>query len=416
MRINHNIAALHTYNRLSNASKQTMNSAEKLASGLRINQAKDDAAGLAISEKMRGQIRGLAQAERNVKDGISLLQTAESGLAKVSNPHLQRLRELAVQAANGTLTNTDRVQIQAEVGQIKKSINDIANNTEFNSIKLLNVGKSEPVKVAKEIEVTVQPGEQLVAGYINVLPSNTEPLTVEAMFGTISGAEWPDMNIISPTGHEFGYSGTMGGSSTQTIGATDSASSATYNGYAASNEAMTFNDPIEGIWQVEIRNTGGISSSTFSLKSNLGIQLTSQSVTSADEDENSLTFQVGANTEDHMKVELTDVRTVALGIDELEFTSQTKAEKAISIIDEALAKVTEERSKFGAYQNALEHTENNIGNTMMNLTAAESRIRDTDIAKELTERTKHSILVQSAQAMLVHANQQPQAVLQLLRQ
>ena len=142
MRINHNIAALNTYRKLTSAYGSQSKSMEKLSSGLRINRAGDDAAGLAISEKMRGQIRGLQQAERNIQDGISLVQVAEGGLKEIHS-HLQRMRELSVQASNDTLTVQDRKQIQSEINQLNKGIDHIANNTEFNGIKLLNVPKDE---------------------------------------------------------------------------------------------------------------------------------------------------------------------------------------------------------------------------------------------------------------------------------
>lgn len=138
MKINHNIAALNTYNRLNKNGKQLNTSIEKLSSGLRINQASDDSAGLAISEKMRGQIRGLEQAQRNIQDGISLIHTAEGGLEEITNS-LQRIRELAIQAGNDTLVKSDRIEIQREVNQIKSGIDEIANGTEFNGINLLNV-------------------------------------------------------------------------------------------------------------------------------------------------------------------------------------------------------------------------------------------------------------------------------------
>lgn len=142
MRIAHNISALNTLNKLNKNNKSIGTSLEKLSSGLFINKAADDAAGLAISEKMRAQIRGLAQAGRNIQDGISLIQTAEGALGIIQDPNLLRLRELAVQASNGTLTDSDRSHIQKEVQQIKQGINEIANNTNFNGINLLNASSS----------------------------------------------------------------------------------------------------------------------------------------------------------------------------------------------------------------------------------------------------------------------------------
>ncbi|TSI04300.1 flagellin [Lysinibacillus sp. BW-2-10] len=413
MKIRHNIPALNTLNKLQKSNKKQSNSMKSLSSGLRINVSADDAAGLAISEKMRGQIRGLAQAQKNIQDGISLIQTAESGLSKISNPNLMRLRELAVKSANDTLTDNDRALIQKEVNQIIKGIDDIAHNTEFNSIKVLELPAPTVITETTTIKVTVAPGQSLVAGFINIPTSNTTPLEVEAMFGTISGADWPDMNIISPTGRVFGFGGTLSGGGS--IGATDSASSATYNGWSASNEKMTFNDPVSGLWRIEIRNTGGSSGSTFDLKSNFGIQSTAPTATTTYTILNDhLNFHTGANSSNRVRMKITDARTEALGIHDLSLETRPNAELAILKIDHAIAKVSSERSKYGAYQNKLEHLQSNLSNSEINLTASESLIRDVDMARAMMDQTKESILGQASQAMLAQANQIPQNVLQLI--
>jgi len=158
MIIAHNLSALNSLNRLNQNNKATSSTLEKLSSGYRINKAADDAAGLAISEKMRAQIRGLEKAQQNIQDGISLIQTAEGGLASIHNPNLVRLRELAIQAANDTLTDADRKLIQKEVEQIKQGIDEIANNTEFNGIKLLNSEADNPKIIGTEIITMTIPG------------------------------------------------------------------------------------------------------------------------------------------------------------------------------------------------------------------------------------------------------------------
>lgn len=190
MQINSNMIALNTKNQLKKNNKATSNIMEKLSSGKKINKAADDAAGLAISQKMRAQIRGLDQASQNAQDGISLVQTAEGGLSTINNPHLARLRELAIQSANDTLVDSDREKIQMEVEEIVEAIDDIANNTEFNGINLLNVpdgGKVEEI-VSKQINVTVNAGDRVIAGFIEVPnPADPSTLKVKANFGTISG-------------------------------------------------------------------------------------------------------------------------------------------------------------------------------------------------------------------------------------
>jgi flagellin len=256
MRINHNIAALNTHRQLGAANNAQMKNMEKLSSGLRINRAADDAAGLSISEKMRGQIRGLEQASKNAQDGISLIQTAEGALNEVSDI-LVRMKELFTQKENGTYNGTDTANIDAEVEALTKEIENIGKNTKFNDIPLLD----------GTLDIKIQIG-------------HTEDDKLDVVLGT-------DISGIKPT--------TLDGTTTQ------------------------------------------------------------------------------------------------------------------------IDAVSTARSTLGALQNRLEHTVNNLNNNVENLTAAESRIRDTDMAKEMMAQTKNSILSQASQAMLAQANQQPQGVLQLLR-
>ena len=277
MIINHNIAALNTHRQLSTATGAQSKSMEKLASGMRINRAGDDAAGLAISEKMRGQIRGLDQASRNAQDGISMIQTAEGALNE-THDILQRMRELAVQSGSDTNTADDRAQIQKENADLIAEIDRIATTTEFNTQKLLNA------------------------------------------------------------------------------------------------------------------SAGAASDGKF-------------------------TFQIGANEDQKLEVTFADMQSTALfagGVPDLGADAATST-AAITDIDAAIKLVSDERSQMGAKQNRLEHTINNLNTSSENLTAAESRVRDVDMAKEMMEQTKNSILGQAAQAMLAQANQQPQGVLQLLR-
>lgn len=281
MRINNNLMAMNTHRQLGINNTATAKSLEKLSSGFRINRAGDDAAGLAISEKMRGQIRGLNQASRNAQDGISLIQTAEGGLNE-THAILQRMRELAVQSANDTNVNADRTAIQKEVDQLAKEITRIADTTEFNTKTLLN--------------------------------------------GNLSGASALKFHIGANKDQNVSLE----------IGAMDAATLLVGSG---SGESVT------------------------------GIKVDSRS---------------GANT-------------------------------AIDTINTAIETVSTERSKLGAMQNRLEHTIKNLDTSAENLQAAESRIRDVDMAKEMMEFTKQNILQQAATAMLAQANSLPQGVLQLLK-
>ncbi|WP_411739250.1 flagellin Hag [Peribacillus sp. S4] len=301
MIINHNISALNTHRQLSSATNAQSKSMEKLASGMRINRAGDDAAGLAISEKMRGQIRGLDQDSRNSQDAISLIQTAEGALNETTDI-LQRMRELATQAATDTNTTNDRGEIQKEMDSLTSEINRIGNTTEFNTQKLLNGSKDT---------ATAGTGLQFQIG-----ANENQSLTLEI----------GDMRAAA-----LGLTGTAGDT-----------------GFTAAN---------------------GVSDGTNSTPGEAGL----------------------------------DVSTAA------------NASAAITAIQGAIDTVSAERSKLGANQNRLEHTINNLGTSSENLTAAESRVRDTDMAKTMMEQTKNSILAQASQAMLAQANQQPQGVLQLLR-
>jgi flagellin len=296
MRINHNIAALNTYRQLNTAAGAQSKSMEKLSSGLRINRAGDDAAGLAISEKMRGQIRGLEQSSRNAQDGISLIQTAEGALNE-THSILQRMRELAVQSSNDTNTATDRGELQKELDQLVDEIDRIAGNTEFNTQNLL--------------------GKKNASG-----------------------------TAFTGSGQSF-----------------------TFHIGANTNQNLTLT-----INSMDSDRMGGSGTTIQSLKS----------VTSSGTTTGGLLTQSGANA-------------------------------AITSINNAIETVSAERSKLGAHQNRLEHTINNLNTSSENLTAAESRIRDVDMAKEMMAQTKNSILSQAAQAMLAQSQQTPQGVLQLLR-
>jgi flagellin len=277
MRINHNLAAMNTHRQLSINNGEVAKSTEKLSSGYRINRAGDDAAGLSISEKMRGQIRGLDMASRNSQDGISLIQTAEGSLNE-AHDILQRMRELAVQSGNDTNVSVDRGALDKEFKQLQEELGRIKDNTEFNTQKLLN--------------------------------------------------------------------GTAG--------------------------------------------SGG-----------------------------TVTLQVGANSGQVMTVDMTtsgvNLSSVVSTLSGASLSTRASAAALIDTVDAQLQEVSNGRSYLGAMQNRLEHTIKNLDNSSENLQAAESRIRDVDMAKEMMALSKNNILQQAAQAMLAQANQAPQGVLQLLR-
>jgi flagellin len=378
MRINHNIAALNTHRQLSSASANQSKSMEKLASGLRINKAGDDAAGLAISEKMRGQIRGLDQASSNAQDGISLIQTAEGALSE-THSILQRMRELSVQSGNDTNTDADRKEIQKEVNQLTDEIDRIATTTEFNTKKLLD-GSKKGVSTATDGTATFE--ESNTAANFTLTSATVEAQT---------------------------------SSDTIRVRKTDTGTFSVSN--ALNNITVTVGTAA-GTLKIGTATLGTFTDANFNVGDTLTISITGgEAANTAD---TALRLQIGANTGQEMSIDIKDMGSSALGVKKadgtkLDVSTQFGAESSVSRIDEAISKVSAERSKLGSFQNRLEHTINNLGTSSENLTAAESRIRDVDMAKEMMNQTKNSILSQAAQAMLAQANQQPQGVLQLLR-
>ncbi|SHK30679.1 flagellin [Desulforamulus aeronauticus] len=622
MRINHNIAALNTYRQLNINTTAGGRSLEKLSSGMRINKAGDDAAGLAISEKMRSQIRGLDQANRNSQDGISLIQTAEGALQE-THSMLQRMKELAVQAANGTNTADDREKIQSEMNQLTTEINKISNTTEFNTMKLLNGGSASssaaaggPIPnavihggmnkveaVTAQVDLSVGTNGILAAdadmadGAQFTFEINGKKLTITLQAETSAGVLSAGSASIAAGSNSASYFVKFNASKNVTAAELGSALKASIAELLSENKSadgtalsslykvgftdgkvnISANAALEGdtikftsevpvgfderTFSIQTNNVGRASVSATSAQATLDFtgktgfdvngrtfnfggadyvftddaskldtvttkyvklndimdngaskalkDITASELATAlknkinersygkDTDPtgkvevknsgNTVTFnttrageealkgfkdyfgfagsgggggnkfeaifQVGANEGQFFAIDIRDMRAKALGISgganlsatgqikegaqaatftktagvsatgvdknlneaALDIGTTEKASAAITVIDNAIKTVSEERSKMGAYQNRLEHTINNLGTTSENLTAAESRIRDVDMAKEMMEFTKNNILTQAAQAMLAQANQQPQGVLQLLR-
>ena len=419
MRINHNVTALNTYRQLTVANNAATKAMEKLSSGLGINKAGDNAAGLAISEKMRGQIRGLDQASRNAQDGISLIQTAEGALNE-THAILQRMRELAVQSANDTYTEVDRSEIQKEIDQLSQELSRIGSTTEFNTQKLLNgnfkgtfhIGANENQSLSLEVgdmrgfalgmagdaklEVTADVTDasdgnvDLVDGVYQVKANSSGTYDLVNADGVVIATSDADAKIFTAatgddtiTFDEAVTSGTVEideGTATAVGTVSNSGLEAGSYTYVEAENALK-----DANGNVVAKSTDGATFTT--LDGSKELVKFSQALTDGDK------FEVG-------------------GID---VSSQTSANGAITRIQTAIETVSAERSKLGAYQNRLEHTINNLGASSENLTAAESRIRDVDMAKEMMEFTRANILSQAAQAMLAQANQLPQGVLQLLR-
>ena len=378
MIINHNMNALNAHRNMVSNTSTSGKSMEKLSSGLRINRAGDDAAGLAISEKMRGQIRGLDQASRNAQDGISMIQTAEGALNE-THSMIQRVRELTVQANNDTNTEEDRTQIQKEITELTSEITRVAEKTEFNTKTLLD--GSLGVKAA-DGTVTI---DDLTAEGISV--STTGVKTGSTLSFEVDDAN--DTITISD------------GTTSQTLAGGDIEAGSTLN-FDKLGVKIDFSADIDEADLMTLVDTKNITTTG-----------------------NTTSFQIGANGDTTLDISIGDMRANALGtgtgsaVASLADVNVTDAgagfDENIKVIDKALEQVSTQRAALGAWQNRLEHTINNLGTSSENLTAAESRVRDVDMAKEMMTFSKNNILAQAAQSMLAQANQQPQQVLSLLR-
>lgn len=391
MRINHNIAALNTYRQLGTANAGQMKSMEKLSSGLRINRAGDDAAGLAISEKMRGQVRGLEQASANAQDGISLIQTAEGALNE-THSILQRMRELGVQGSSESLTTDDRNAISEEVTALKAEIDNIASSTKFNTKQLLNGG------LAAKVDSTTFDG------------STTLTATNGIADIQVSGARVKDSGGSDDAKYQITYD--------------DSAKTMTVERYNNAGDTLEASQTLS----IDMSAAGAFDTKDVDFSS-IGIKVTvnanladgvgGTAGTYADANGFELTgtdmkISIGANGEE-ISFGIDAMDTAGLGVSTSTVDNYTNAKQFVKDMDTAITKVSTQRSKLGAVQNRLEHTINNLSTSSENLTAAESRIRDVDMAKEMMEQTKNSILSQASQAMLAQSNQIPEGVLQLLR-
>ena len=390
MIINHNMNALNAHRNMGVNNTAAGKSMEKLSSGLRINRAGDDAAGLAISEKMRGQIRGLTQSSRNAADGISMIQTAEGALNETTNI-LQRMRELAVQASNDTNTSSDREEIQKEIDALTEEVDRIANNTEFNTQKLLNGNKSGVGGDVVNEAVAADKGQFKI---------DLSKVLVEGKKLNIDGV---DIDITNAEKN--------GGQPLKT------ALEKKLN-YTVSVDPQ--NDKIITLTQKEASDKENMRVTFDGLAVKSEVEKAGVSAKAQEVSEGKAHVQVGANAKQSMSIEIGDMRAKALNIadkdgNSLSVLSAEEANKAITAFDAALNKVSSQRANLGAVQNRLEYTISNLDNTAENLTSAESTLRDVDMAKEMMEYSKNNILNQAAQAMISQANQQPQNVLQLLR-
>ncbi|MBQ9512170.1 MAG: flagellin [Lachnospiraceae bacterium] len=392
MVVQHNLQAMNANRQLGVTMNGQQKSTEKLSSGYRVNRAADDAAGLAISEKMRKQIRGLDQASTNASDGISAVQTAEGALNEVHDM-LQRMNELAVQAANGTNSASDREAIQNEIDQLTTEIDRVAETTKFNETYLL---KGDGTGSTHEVMLTAKD-----AGFARVqMKYSTNQTTVELKLVQLSVG-----SKIIIKGRQW------------TIDTDENANSA--------QGTLKLSDAYERIRQeVSVANQIGNTGTPARVETKTGLSILTITRGKAVV-KNDLTFalHVGADADENNKIGLRikAMDTSGLGIKGLKVTPGannddygTAATYAIDAIGDALKIVSDQRAELGAIQNRLEHTIANLDNVVENTTAAESRIRDTDMASEMVTYSKNQILAQAGQSMLAQANQSTQGVLSLL--
>lgn len=446
MIIQHNINAMNANRQLGITQGSLSKSTEKLSSGYKINRAGDNAAGLAISEKMRGQIRGLSQASTNAEDGISLVQTAEGALQETQNI-LQRMRELAVQAGNDTNTDDDRTQIQKEITQLTQEIDRIATTSEFNTKKLLDGSQRGAV--------TAQDGNGSTEGTFangmvtlgNIKTSDAKLVALNDVIRitlqadcTDSGASIvPNRSIVASAceGSDKGYATieSLNGLVDANQVTVQEGSITIENALATKNDYTTYPKISSALTAQGVGQNQLIISFTGMDKLKAGdvITISLQSCTAADPtigDKSSLRLQVGANAGQEINLSINSMKAKDLGIvkttgsisdsptsngEALDVTTQSKASLAIEAYDQALQRVSTERAKLGAVQNRLEHTIANLDTSEENLQSAESRIRDTDMADEMTKFSKDNILQQAGTSMLAQANQANQTVLSLLQ-
>lgn len=537
MVVQHNLASINANNKMTMNVAGLSKSTEKLSSGYQINRAGDNAAGLAISEKMRSQIRGLSQATKNANDGISLIQTAEGGLNE-THSILQRMRELAVQSANGTYQQEDRDAIQLEVQALKSEVDRISTATEYNGMQLLDgslggaTGTTTYGATYGTYEVTLADlkGSTVTSNVAGVVITTTAAASGKGGENAIWSSDGLTLtlNLVKNESYSQNQIDDLIANATQAKGAgqatppaevsvklaggvmkmtTAGSTAATAAGLRttitsdlstlvgdATNGALGSSDSLkltantygtvastEGTFakityktdvaagkervDIDTAQVVGTSGAEITLHLATGVEYTEDDIenilkeagfdytaeltdaTTPDGDKDGvikfnvsgtvaqaaatdgagvgkayagagtgLTFQIGANGVEDQRVTLSvgDMGSAAIGISSVNVSTQTGANQAINSIDEAIKTVSLQRASLGALQNRLEYTVNNLTTTNENLTDAESQIRDTDMATEMINYTKFNILQQASQAMLAQANQQPQAVLQLL--
>ena len=451
IRINTNIASLNAQRNLGNTNQMLSKTLERLSSGLRINRAADDAAGLAIAEKLNTQVRGFTQAIANAQDAGNLLATAESGLDQTTQI-LQRIRELSIQASSDTLVNSDRNKIQVEIDELTEELDRIATTTEFNTRALLD-GSLQEGAAQEDATLAIKGNARIgdtstgaaKVDFLTIDATNDDGINANAANEALADDIAITVRILQKDG-VTDLNAANGGVNSITADPTE-AGEYVLEVRSSKNDAVSYIDLGDGTGGAETIDydsefggaaasqafeLDGTTSNTFTLTFNLGAanlsdadvgQTTTVQLTGARAavtEDKALTFQVGANEGQFLRAGVQDMRAQALRVEGLNIVgaddseSRLRAQNAIGVVDQALDYVSTVRSKLGAYQNRIEYRLNTLQVSRENLSASESRIRDADIAAETANLTRAQILVQAGTAVLTQANITPQSALNLL--
>lgn len=381
MRINYNVSAMLSNNALANNDSLLAKSLERLSSGLKINHAKDNPAGLAMAKRMNAQIEGLNMANQNASDGVSIIETADGAMTEISEM-LQRMNELSLKSANGTMTEEDRKTIQDEVAQLKEEITRIAETTEFNGQKLLN-GEFDLKGYTNNLEVKVNSYSTGVSAKNYTIESIT--FTKEIVNGAETGKYLVDLNSVQ-LGDDFPEGATV----------------------SAKDNLVTIKgeNGFQMVLDISELNFGGANSLTFANADAITVDATGIGA---------MRLQIGANEGQIIPIDIPTISLQNMGIEEIDVSTKEGAEDAVERIEGAISYLSKVRGRLGAYQNRLESSINSLDITTENMTAAYSRIMDVDMAEEMINYTTYQVLTQAGTSMLAQANERPAQVLQLLQ-
>ncbi len=386
MKVNYNVSAMIANNALQKTDKLLSESLERLSSGLKIANAKDNPSGLAMSRRMNSQIEGLGVANDTSNDAISIVQVADGTLSEIQEM-LQRMNQLAIQASNDTLTTADRELIQSEVSQLKEEIERMANTTQFNGQCILD-GTFDLKGYVTNSSGETSPNIKL-AGYSDMMEAGEYTITgIDVSYMNLTGSTGVDKKGIFATEEELAEIKIY----------KDGAEYMTNNMIATIEEdVLKLSDSTGKEIRIQIDEQ---------CRGTLNVELTAKG---------SMTMQVGANEGQTMDIRIPEVSLRSLSIYNLDMANSIGAKEAIESVKEAISRISDIRSRLGAYQNRLEHTVSSLDITEENMTAAYSRIMDVDMAEEMTVYSTQQVLSQAGTSMMAQANERPSQVLQLLQ-